>query len=180
MMMTLNLAVRNLLRNRRRSLATLLAMAIGSTSILLFGGFSANINYMMHTHHVQTGGHLQIQHRDFFLYGNGNPTAYGIADYQKIMVAIQNDEVLKKMVLVVSPTLQFGGIAGNYAAGVSRTIIGNGFVAKDVNRMRLWNDFNVKITPAVFALEGAAKDAAIVGIGVARVLQLCDSLKIER
>ena len=179
-MMTLNLAVRNLLRNRRRSLATLLAMAIGSTSILLFGGFSANINYMMHTHHVQTGGHLQIQHRDFYLYGNGNPTAYGIADYQKIIAAIQNDEVLKKMVLVVSPTLQFGGIAGNYAAGVSRTIIGNGFVAEDVNRMRLWNDFNVKTTPAVFALEGAAKDAAIVGIGVARVLQLCDSLKIER
>lgn len=179
-MMTLNLAVRNLLRNRRRSIATLLAMAIGSTSILLFGGFSANINYMMHTHHVQTGGHLQIQHRDFYLYGNGNPTAYGIADYQKIIAAIQNDEVLKKMVLVVSPTLQFGGIAGNYAAGVSRTIIGNGFVAEDVNRMRLWNDFNVKTTPAVFALEGAAKDAAIVGIGVARVLQLCDSLKIER
>jgi len=66
-MMTLSLALRNLLRNRRRSLATLLAMAIGSTSILLFGGFSANINYMMHTHHVQTGGHLQIQHRDFYL-----------------------------------------------------------------------------------------------------------------
>src|SRR5674476_186517 len=94
-MMTLSLAVRNLLRNRRRSLATLLAMAIGSTSILLFGGFSANINYMMHTHHVRTGGHLQIQHRDFYLYGSGNPTAYGITDYTKIIAAIQNDEVLR-------------------------------------------------------------------------------------
>jgi len=178
--MLMNLAVRNLLRNSRRSLATLLAMAIGSTSILLFGGFSANINYMMHTHHVQTGGHLQIQHRDFYLYGNGNPTAYGIAEYQKIIDAIQSDEILKKMVLVVSPTLQFGGIAGNYAAGASRTIIGNGFVSEDVNRMRLWNDFNVKTKPAFFALEGAAKDAAIVGVGVARVLQLCESLKIKR
>ncbi len=59
-MMTLNLAVRNLLRNRRRSLATLLAMAIGSTSILLFGGFSSNINYNMHTIHVQTGGQSQL------------------------------------------------------------------------------------------------------------------------
>ena len=179
-MMTLNLALRNLLRNRRRSLATVLAMAVGSTSILLFGGFSANINYMMHTHHVQVGGHLQIQHRDFYLYGSGNPTAYGINDYTKIVIAIQNDEVLRDMVLVASPTLQFGGIAGNYAASVSRTIIGNGFVAEDINRMRLWNDFNLQTKSPVFALEGAPADAAIVGTGVARVLQLCDALKIAR
>src|SRR5450830_1097086 len=132
-MMTLSLAVRNLLRNRRRSLATLLAMAIGSTSILLFGGYSTNINYTMHTEYVQNGGHLQIQHRDFYLYGSGNPTAYGITDYIKILAAVQNDEVLRNMILVATPTLQFGGIAGNYAASVSRTIIGNGFVAEDIN-----------------------------------------------
>ncbi|MDO8450843.1 MAG: FtsX-like permease family protein [Rhodoferax sp.] len=179
-MMTLSLAIRNLLRNRRRSLATLLAMAIGATSILLFGGFSANINYMMHTHHVQAGGHLQIQHRDFYLYGSGNPTAYGISDYAKILTAIQHDQVLRDMVLVASPTMQFGGIAGNYVAGVSRTIIGNGFVAEDINRMRRWNDFNLRTTSRVFALEGAPADAAIVGTGVARVLQLCDALKITR
>ena len=178
-MMTLSLAVRNLLRNRRRSLATLLAMAIGATSILLFGGYSTNINYTMHTAYVQNGGHLQIQHRDFYLYGSGNPIAYGIADYTKILAAIQNDEVLKNMVLVATPTLQFGGIAGNYAASVSRTIIGNGSVAEDINRMRRWNDFGLRYSTPVFALEGAPADAAIVGTGVARVLQLCDALKID-
>lgn len=180
MMMTLNLAVRNLLRNRRRSLATLLAMAIGSTSILLFGGYSTNINYTMHTSYVQNGGHLQIQHRDFYLYGSGNPTAYGIADYAKILSAIENDEVLRNMVLVASPTLQFGGIAGNYAAGVSRTVIGNGFVAQDVSRMREWNDFGLRKISKEFPLEGAPADAAIIGIGLARVLQLCDALAIAR
>lgn len=178
MMMTLNLAVRNLLRNRRRSLATLVAMAIGSTSILLFGGFSTGIEYMMQTKQVQTGGHLQIQHRDFFNYGSGNPNAYGISDYGKIIAAIQNDEVLRNMVLVATPTLQFGGIAGNYAAGVSRTIIGNGFEAADINVMRRWDNFALHPKQSVFALEGAAPDAAIVGVGVARVLQLCDALKI--
>ena len=178
MMMTFNLALRNLLRNRRRSIATLLAMAIGSSSILLFGGYSTNINYTMHTEYVQTGGHLQIQHRDFYLYGSGNPTAYGIADYTRITEMIQKDEVLKDMVLVITPTLQFGGIGGNYAASVSRTIVGNGFVAQDINRMRKWNDFNLRSSSPAFALEGAPADAAIVGMGVARVLQLCDTLKI--
>ena len=178
MMTLMNLAVRNLLRNRRRSFATLLAMAIGSTSILLFGGFSTNVSYELHTRHVQKGGHLQIQHRDFYLYGSGNPTAYGIADYQKLIAAIQSDEVLQKMVVVVTPSLQFGGIAGNYAASVSRTIIGNGFVAEDINRMRRWNDFDLNTKAALSALEGAAADSAVVGTGVARVLQLCDALKI--
>ncbi|WP_210544163.1 ABC transporter permease [Rhodoferax sp. PAMC 29310] len=179
-MMTLNLAIRNLLRNRRRSLATLLAMAIGSTSILLFGGFSTNVNYELHTRHVQKGGHLQIQHRDFYLYGSGNPTAYGINDYPKILAAINDDEVLKGMVLVATPSLQFGGIAGNYAASVSRTIIGHGFVASDINRMRTWNDFGLRTRAQLSALEGAAPDAAVVGTGLARVLQLCAPLKIER
>ncbi len=177
-MMTLNLAVRNLLRNRRRSLATLLAMAIGSTSILLFGGFSANVDYELLTRNVRAGGHLQIQHRDFYLYGSGNPTAYGINDYKQIIADIQHDEVLKKMVLVVTPTLQFGGIAANYAANVSRTIIGNGFVAVDRNHMRLWNEFDLRTKAPPSALEGAPADAVVVGTGVARVLQLCDALKI--
>ena len=82
-MMTLSLAARNLLRNRRRSLATVLALAIGATAVLLFGGYSADIRYTLLTDYVQTGGHLQVQHKDFFLFGNGNPTAYGLADYGK-------------------------------------------------------------------------------------------------
>ncbi len=179
-MMMLDLALRNLLRNRRRSLATLLAMAIGSTSILLFGGFSSNVNHELHTRHVRKGGHLQIQHRDFYLYGSGNPTAYGITDFKSILTAIRNDETLRNMVLVATPTLQFEGIAGNYAASVSRTIIGNGFIAEDVNRMRRWNDFDLRTQAPTSALEGAPPDAAVIGTGVARVLQLCDALKVER
>lgn len=177
--MTLSLALRNLLRNRRRSLATLLAMAIGSAAILLFGGFSGNINYEMHTRIVQRGGHLQIQHRDFYLYGSGNPSAYGITDYAQILSAIQNDEVLQKLLLVATPTLQFGGIAGNYAASVSRTVVGTGFIAEDINRMRSWNDFGLRSRAPVSALAGTPLDTAVVGMGVARVLQLCDALNVE-
>ena len=176
--MTLSLAVRNLLRNRRRSLATLLAMAIGSAAILLFGGYSSNIKYTMQTAYVRNGGHLQIQHRDFYLYGSGNPTAYGIADYEKVLAAVLDDEVLQGLVAVATPTLQFGGIAGNYAAGVSRTVIGNGLVAPAYNRMQQWNGFDVPMASPPFALDGSAPDAVVVGTGVARVLQLCAALNI--
>jgi len=175
---TLLLALRNLLRNRRRSLATLLALAIGSSAILMFGGYSANIRYSMLTAYVRSGGHLQIQHKDFYLYGNGNPTAYGIPNVDRLIAAIRNDELLKRLVVVATPTLQFGGIAGNYDAGVSRTVVGTGQVAADVNLMRQWNEYRIPLDPPKFLLEGAPDDAAIVGVGVARVLLLCEPLAI--
>jgi putative ABC transport system permease protein len=177
-MMTLSLAVRNLLRNRRRSVATLLAVAIGSAAILIFGGYATNISLNMLTHYVRNGGHLQVQHRDFLDFGSGNPAAYGISDYGRIVSAIKDDPVLKRMITVVTPMLQFGGIAGNYDEGVSRTVIGTGLKASDVNAMRAWNEYAVREVAPHFVLEGAAPDAALVGVGVARVLLLCDALKI--
>lgn len=177
-MIDLRLAVRNLLRNRRRSFATFFALAIGTASILLFGGFSANIKFSMQTAYVRTGGHLQIQHQDYYLYGSGSPTAYGIADYQKIVSAIREDKELQRDVLIATPSLQFGGIAGNYSAGVSKTVIGLGLIADDYNRMRLWNEFDLPLVDPPFELSGAPADAAIIGTGVARVLQLCEALQV--
>ena len=178
-MKLLPLAIRNLLRNRRRSLATLLAITIGVTSILLFGGYKADIKYALQTGFVRSGGHLQIQHRDFFLFGSGNPIAYAIGDYARIVDAIRADPALKDLVTVVTPTLQFGGIAGNHEAGVSRTVIGNGFVASDHTLMRAWNSYGIALAAPPLLLDKAPANAAIVGVGLARVLQLCSALGIE-
>lgn len=174
-----SLALRNLLRNRRRSLSTLLALAIGLASILLFSGFKANLTFTGLTMYAQGGGHLQVQHRDYFLYGSGNPAAYGMPGYAELVEKIRNDAVLRPMLTVVTPTLRFGGLAGNFDAGISRTVIGTGSVAEDVNRMRQWNEFAIPVNRPRFPLEGTPADSAIVGFGVARVLQLCAKLKVD-
>lgn len=178
-MRTLSLAVRNLLRNRRRSLATLAAIAIGGTAILLFGGYTANIRYSLETAQVRNGGHLQVQHKDLADYGSGNPSAYAVTDAEKIIAAIKADEDLGKRVKVVTSTLMFSGIAGNYGAGVSRTMFGLGVVASDHTLMRQWNHYRIPVLAPAFVLDGARPDAAIVGVGVARVLQLCEELKLH-
>lgn len=178
-MIDLLLAVRNLLRNRRRSFATFFALALGCAAILLFGGFRKSIEYSLETSYVRDGGHLQIQHRDLFLYGSGNPIKYSIADYGALVTAIRSDAALGKLVRVATPTLQFGGIASNFSANVSRTVIGMGIVAQDNNAMREWNGFDLPIPSARSALDGAPADATVVGTGVARVLLLCEALGIE-
>jgi len=177
-MADLLLAVRNLLRNRRRSASTLIALAIGLTSILLFSGFKSNLGATMLTAVVRAGGHLQVQHRDYFLFGGGNPGAYGISGYQDLVKAIRSDAVLGPMVQVATPMMRFGGLAGNFEAGISRTVIGTGYVAEDVSLMRQWNEYAIPVMRPKFPLEGTAQDSAIVGVGVARVLQLCAPLQI--
>ncbi len=174
-----SLAVRNLLRNRRRSLSTAFALAIGLTATLLFSGFRASLAQTMLTAYARAGGHVQVQHRDYFLFGSGNPNAYAIAGYEKLLDAIRNDAVLKPLVAVATPMLRFGGLAGNFDAGISRTVIGTGYVAEDFHRMRKWNEFAVTIGFKDFALLGTPPDAAVIGIGVARVLQFCKLLAPE-
>ena len=178
-MKTLSIALRNLFRNARRSIATISGIAIGAIAILLFGGYKSNINYSMQTAYVRAGGHLQIQQKDFFLYGSGNPSAYGISNYERIITAIQSDPELRQMISVVTPTLQFNGIAGNYSAGVSRTIIGNGIVAADQVKLRLWNPYQLHLDTPALRLANSSTDAAMVGLGLARVLHLCEALKIS-
>jgi putative ABC transport system permease protein len=175
---TLSLALRNLLRNRRRSSMTLLAMVLGLMAVLLFGGYIRDINYAMQTDFVRRSGHLQIQHKDYFLFGSGNPTAYGIQRYEHVIDTVKKDPVLAPMLLVVTPTLQFGGIAGNFAVGVSRTVFVNGVVVEDQNRMRQWNDYGQRILTNPLSLSGTAPDNAVIGTGVARVLQLCAALQV--
>lgn len=172
------LALRNLLRNRRRSASTLIALAIGLTAILLFGGFKANLTYTGLTAFVRAGGHFQIQHRDYFLYGGGNPTGYGISGYEQILQAVRADPVLQPLLVVATPYLRFGGLAGNFEAGISRTVIGTGYRADEIDRMRQWNEFSIPLARTGFQLAGTSGDSALLGEALARVLQLCQPLQI--
>ena len=58
---------------------------IALVTILLFGGYSRDISYGLQTGYILRGGHLQVQRQDYFLYGSGNPAAYGIGDYQRVI-----------------------------------------------------------------------------------------------
>jgi len=157
---------------------TLTAMVLGLVTVLLFGGYIRNLDYGLQTDFVQLTGHLQLQHKDYFLLGSGNPAAYGVAHYERVVAVLKADPVIAPMVAVVTPILQTGGIAGNFAAGVSRTVYVTGTVVEDQNRMREWNDFDFPVLTRSLSLSGTPPDAAVIGTGVARVLQLCAALAV--
>lgn len=179
MKQTVLLALRNLSRNRRRSITSLLAVMIGGFAILMFGGYVRNITYGLETGFITQSAHFQIQRKDYFLHGTSNPGAFGIEDYSSIIHDIKADARLASLVSVVTPILQLGGIAGNFAVGASRTVIGVGLVVNEQNQMRAWNGYNFPPFNGPLALSGTAPDAAVIGHGVARALDLCAQLRVD-
>lgn len=177
-MNTLSIAFRNLLRNRRRSTRTMLAMVVGLTAVLLFGGYARNVSYGLQTNFVRGEGHLQIQRKNYFLYGAGDPMAYGIDRYQQVINTVRSDKVLSSLVTVVTPILSVSGIAGNYDAGVASTVIGVGVVVADQNLMRQWNDYGFPKRMKPLSLTSTTTDSAVIGTGLGRILRLCGPLSI--
>ncbi len=174
-----SLAARNILRNRRRSLTTISAMTLGVVTVLMFGGFSRDIGYTLETGYVQRGGHLQLQRKDYFMFGSGNPGGYGIAGYQNIIKELKADPVLGPKLVVATPILQMGGVAGNFANGLSKTVLITGMDIEGQNALHHWNDYGTFQKPKISPLTDTAEDATLIGVGVARVLQICDQLQIQ-
>ena len=182
-MMLLKIAARSILRNGRRSFMTGSAIAIGVLAMLLFGGFIGNIFAALETDAVERSGHLVVFRTGYFTFGSGNPAGYGIPAYQDVMHRIQDDQRLRPLIRVITPTQQLVGIAGNFSGGVdaAKTFLGAGVIAANQQRMREWNPYGLTLTSSRSAnlLSDDAPQRGVVGLGVARILGLCAPLKIS-
>ena len=180
-MMLLKIAFRNILRNRRRSAVTGLAVAVGAVALLVFGAFQAYVFAGFQTNVVQRQGHLTVFRDGYFLYGAGNPAAYGIDDYQTVMTLIATDPVLKPLINVATPSLSLFGIAGNFQGenDAAKTFLGIGVIPSDRERMRQWNEFGAgRPYEPDSRLVDADQTRGLIGVGLARILNLCGPLKI--
>ena len=182
MMLVFKIALRNILRNRRRSLMTGSAVAAGALATLLFGGFAAYIFAGLETNNVQRIGHLTVFHTGYFLFGAGDPAGYGIDHYQDVMTLIGNDPVLRPMINVMTPTQSLVGIAGNFSGDndASKTFLGVGLIPSDRDRMRRWDEFATGVIyPADPQLSDQDPTRGVTGFGLARILGLCGPLALQ-
>ena len=179
-MMLVKIASRNILRNARRSLMTMSAIAVGATALVLFGEFVANMTTGLQTQTVRRSGHLSVFRTGYFNFGAGNPAAYGIGDYRSVIRLINEDRLLKPLVNVVTPTVTLFGIAGNFDIDASKTFLGFGVVPSDRDRMRQWDEYGVfrNLVLEDSGLRDDDETRGVVGVGLARILGLCASLKL--
>ncbi|WP_052738500.1 hypothetical protein [Robbsia andropogonis] len=171
----LDIALRNLIRNRRRSIVTAASIAIGSVAVTLFSAFAANVTNGLQTETVIRLGHLNLFRKGYFASGGGNPGSFGIPDYETLIGKLRSDPVLKPMLTVVTPTVSVGGIVSGAVSDASSTFFAQGVVPADRRTMAQWNAYG--LPGAADALtsgvpEGST-DRGIVGAGLARILNLC-------
>src|ERR1700733_8874493 len=180
-MMLFKIAFRNILLNRRRSLMTGSAIAVGAMAMLVFGCYISYIFAAFETGLVQRIGHLTVFRSGYFVFGAGNPATYGIDDYQNVMALIGDDPVLRPMLRVLTPTQSLVGIAGNFSGGndAAKTFLGIGLIPSNGQRMRQWNEYGAaqRYEPDT-RLADDAPQRGLIGGGLARILGLCKALKL--
>jgi putative ABC transport system permease protein len=134
MLNLLLLALRNVLRNRRRSLATIAAVAAGLAAVNLFGGYIANVYAGLQVQAVagERLGHLTLYKKGMLTLGKLKPRQYMFDAAETARV----QQVLHELpyVKLVSPRLSMSGIASNGRA--STIFIGEGVVAEHADTLR--------------------------------------------
>ncbi|MFO6420497.1 ABC transporter permease [Hylemonella sp. W303a] len=174
-----DLAWRNLLRNRRRSLLTLGALAVSAMALVIFGGYVATIISALQTETVRETGHLQIMRKGFLDFGRGNTARYAIRDHAAWINRIQADAELQPLLRVVTPVLQVQGVAGNFAAGASSTFAGTGWLAADRDEMLAWAGAGLPLPPRANLLRADQPQGGVIGLGLAQLLALCEALELR-
>jgi putative ABC transport system permease protein len=98
------LAWRNVLRNRRRSLVTILIATVGCMSVLVASGFALYTYGMLEDASAREFGHVTVGGKDYFTRDEETPMQYGIGDYRELTATLFKDASVKRILPRVSLT----------------------------------------------------------------------------
>ena len=130
MLKWVKVAYRNILRNKRRSLMTILAISIGFAAISLFRGYMDYTYWGLRQSAIRGEGlaHLTIFKKGWREKGNINPDKYMFsAEEIRICMEVLNSN---KHVLLSTPQLDISGIVTN--GRISTIFIAQGVIPEDV------------------------------------------------
>ncbi len=105
----LKLASKNVLRNRRRAIVTVMITAVGVSAILIGGGF-ANFTYIsLKEMAARSSGHLIVAHPDYFDKEESTPMEFGLEDYQTLVKTLKSDPDVRYAIA----RIDFSGLISN-------------------------------------------------------------------
>jgi putative ABC transport system permease protein len=153
------LAFRNVFRNRRRTVMTLLVVSGGVAGLLLVGGFFSFMFWGLRESTIRNGlGHLQIYSADYFRRDETHALDNGLDDYRRVAgLAAQNQHVRG-----VTARIEFYGMVSN---GMKSTVfMGTGVDAGKEKSM----GFEPRITSGHnLDARGTESTQALLGVGLA-------------
>jgi putative ABC transport system permease protein len=158
------IALRNVFRNKRRTLITLLAINFGIIALMLFGGFmDAAFEGIRESFIHGSLGHLQIFKEGYWKNKGKEPLRFTISDYRGIESMIQD---IRHVDFTMART-EFNGLVSN--GRNSFIFIGKGVEPEKEKRLGLGSF--VKIVQGE-VLSSETPDGVMVGKGLARQLDM--------
>lgn len=104
---SIKLAMRNVFRNKIRTLITLAAIAFGSVSIIIAGGFFEDTFMQMREVVIHSHlGHIQIYRKGYIDHGSSAPFEYLIEDSSKVVEKIKALDHVKS----ITPRISFSAM----------------------------------------------------------------------
>lgn len=103
------LAWRNVLRNRRRSLSTVVIASLGAAAVMVAGGFALYTYRFLEDGSAREFGHITVAQRDYFQRDEETPMQYGLAGWEKLSAELEKDPRVTR----VLPRLNFSGLISN-------------------------------------------------------------------
>jgi len=102
-------AWKNVWRNGRRSLTTMMIAAIGTASLLIFVGYMLFTFDSLAEMSARSNGHLVLAHPDYFNLDEEKPMELGLAGWQELRSQLQSNKSVRE----VLPRIQFSGLISN-------------------------------------------------------------------
>jgi putative ABC transport system permease protein len=154
------LAFRNVFRNRRRTVMTLLVVSGGVAGLLLVGGFFSFMFWGLRESTIRNGlGHLQIYNADYFRHDEAHALDNGLDDYQGIAALAARNQHVRG----VTARIEFYGMVSNGLK--SAVFMGTGVDAGKEKSM----GFEPRITSGRYLdAQGTESNQALLGAGLAR------------
>ena len=159
--MLVKLALRNVLRNGRRSAITLLVIVFGAVGLILFGGYKARTFWGLRESTIRGRiGHLQVYKLGALKAESQKPLQYGLDDVNSIRKQIERDPRVK----MTAAQISLMGLISN--GEKSETFLAT---AVEPHKDRMMN--NQRITAGKDVPDNEP-DAVIVGRGLAQSLHV--------
>jgi len=162
------IAARNILRNKRRSILSIGAIALAAMSIVfLFSFLEGMKNDLADNLQSYYTGEIRVRHKDFGTYEYLNPLHLRIENYEDIVKEIEINDAVK----TVAPRIRFP--AGVYRSGEMYRAFGMGV---DFQREKSYQDIERYIITG--RLPEAGRKETLLGAGLAREIGVATGDKI--
>lgn len=133
------IALRNVFRNKRRSLITISAISVGSVAIIMFGGFVNDSFYGLRESTIRSQiGHIQIAKKGFKEFNNADPVNYKLYNFEEVKSAIENDPQLKDKIEGIMAEVNFSGLIST--GDTSEVFMGRGV---NIEIDRIFSSFDI-------------------------------------